>query len=1006
MLFWNKKVLALSFIAFLLSFAFPQRSFEQANTNNSVWSDSCISSSFVGTIDISSQNSFSSFRQVYDYTSGDIIALGSIQPHLPSYTDYAVFGLVMRISKTGVVKWTKFIGSHESGATIETSCITKNKDIVIVTGRSVIRINGSGIVIWQQEIPVFGSDHIYEQIIETSDSGFLMAGPSFYNGIIVKLNSSGRMTWGRRFSLDSYVNCRSIVETTTGYYFEGYSYNTFDNYSRNVLVKMNKQNGDTIWSKSFGMMEAAKGGAEYAYDWMVYKQGKLVITGNTGINYQGPNKSSQSVVTFDEDGNFIEGNRMENRSIATQRSSLFRSRLFDVKTKTGVQYDEPFNNDLYLYRLNDQFKPIWAWKFPMFDREEIEDMEGLSDSSVVLAGKTSTNNTSLNYERALLVKSSKGGMLNNCTNIRYNVYVTAIDVNVAPVSIGNGVVTYDYTTNQALSVFDGSGFKWQLVCASETTCRLGKIEGADTVCTGSTAVFKIRRGGACKNPVSYFTSNPSAKIQPVSDSSVRVQFTNSGKIVLYATMQASCGVLKDSIIINSFSSPGVVNLGSDTSICPGNSILLNAKSGYVSYKWQNGLTDSAIQVTSPGEYSVIVTDACGGIFKDTINVIQEPAIPFSLGPDRTKCNADTIHLEAPAGFVSYSWSPNYSITDLNTQNTIVSPLANTSYFLKAEKKNGCFVFDTITITVKRSPAIYLGADTSFCDGTGIVINAGNNFNTYKWSTGEATSAITISSAGNYSVSATYTNDCISKDTITVNSLYPRPVVSLGTDSTLCMSSSRKLTVSRAYNKYVWNDGSANATYTINSLGTYWVKVVDNNGCEGSDTITVNHLVAPPAQFLPKDTAMCSYGTLELKPVATYQSYYWSNNSTSRQLAINRPGLYWLEVVDANNCTGRDSINVSLKKCTEGFYAPTAFTPNRDAKNSVFRPLLYGNIAKYELIVYNRWGQMIFQTKDPAKGWDGLVNGIEQQTDTFVWYCRYQFDSNIEKVEKGTVMLIR
>lgn len=117
-------------------------------------------------------------------------------------------------------------------------------------------------------------------------------------------------------------------------------------------------------------------------------------------------------------------------------------------------------------------------------------------------------------------------------------------------------------------------------------------------------------------------------------------------------------------------------------------------------------------------------------------------------------------------------------------------------------------------------------------------------------------------------------------------------------------------------------------------------------------------------------------------------------------------MYLLEVTDNNNCKGRDTINVILKECLSGFYIPTAFSPNQDRHNDLFKPLLFGNIVKYHLYIYNRWGHAVFQTSDPTQGWDGNLQGEKQDMQTFVWFCIYQLEGEKEQQRKGTVILVR
>jgi gliding motility-associated-like protein len=81
-------------------------------------------------------------------------------------------------------------------------------------------------------------------------------------------------------------------------------------------------------------------------------------------------------------------------------------------------------------------------------------------------------------------------------------------------------------------------------------------------------------------------------------------------------------------------------------------------------------------------------------------------------------------------------------------------------------------------------------------------------------------------------------------------------------------------------------------------------------------------------------------------------------------------------------------------------------PNGDNRNDVFRPMLFGNIKKYHFTVYNRWGQIVFRSTELHKGWDGKVGGMTQRSDAFVWTCLYQFEGEKERIEKGSVTVIR
>ncbi|WP_423803127.1 gliding motility-associated C-terminal domain-containing protein [Paraflavisolibacter caeni] len=117
-------------------------------------------------------------------------------------------------------------------------------------------------------------------------------------------------------------------------------------------------------------------------------------------------------------------------------------------------------------------------------------------------------------------------------------------------------------------------------------------------------------------------------------------------------------------------------------------------------------------------------------------------------------------------------------------------------------------------------------------------------------------------------------------------------------------------------------------------------------------------------------------------------------------------MYWLEVVDHNNCKQRDTVLVRQKECGKRFYVPNIFTPNGDGRNETFKPVLYDNTKQYRFSVYNRWGQLVFTSSEPGKGWDGRINGKSQDANVFLWTCTYQFSGEPVRSEKGTVVLAK
>ena len=336
---------------------------------------------------------------------------------------------------------------------------------------------------------------------------------------------------------------------------------------------------------------------------------------------------------------------------------------------------------------------------------------------------------------------------------------------------------------------------------------------------------------------------------------------------------------------------------------------------------------------------------------------------------------------------------------------VVNPKIDTVYYLAAESVRGCFGYDTIRIKVAYSTPINLGEDKAFCAGDSAVLNAGAGFAKYSWSNGSTTPATTVYTKGMYHITATAANGCSSKDTVVITDTWPLPKPALSKTSQICTGSTVVLNPG-PFAQYRWQDGSSNNNFTATATGAYWVQVWDANNCTASDTAIIKSILPLPTSFLPPDTAICSYGNIVLQTTKKFNTYRWSTGSAFPEIKIEKAGTYWLQVQDHNGCTGRDTVVVKPKDCLTGIYVPTAFSPNNDGKNDSFRPLLFGRVKSYRFTVYNRWGEVVFQTTNLQQGWNGLVKNAVQSAAAYMWICTYEFEGENTKTERGTVTLIR
>ena len=157
--------------------------------------------------------------------------------------------------------------------------------------------------------------------------------------------------------------------------------------------------------------------------------------------------------------------------------------------------------------------------------------------------------------------------------------------------------------------------------------------------------------------------------------------------------------------------------------------------------------------------------------------------------------------------------------------------------------------------------------------------------------------------------------------------------------------------------------------------------------------------------LGADTYYCIGDSLQLYPGA-FATYIWQDGSTKSHYTVKHPGTYSVTVT--NNCgtgSSHDEINVTEKICS--IYFPTAFTPNNDRINDVFKILNPYNLTDFHIVIYDRWAQKVFESTDYTKGWDGTIKGQRAEMASYVWYCEFINPGHTTKTKmKGQVILIR
>jgi len=371
-------------------------------------------------------------------------------------------------------------------------------------------------------------------------------------------------------------------------------------------------------------------------------------------------------------------------------------------------------------------------------------------------------------------------------------------------------------------------------------------------------------------------------------------------------------------------------------------------------------------------------------------------LAFTLGPDTLFCPGSTLQLQAPNFTPHFLWSTGATTPSIGVQD-------EGKYWVQLGTGD-CTASDTIEVKHLHTQ-VSLRADTAICPGNPLELGT-KGFASYLWHSGETSDTITVSQPGLYWVEARDACGISTRDSVVVSKATFE--ASLGPDRNICPGDTTTITLLGTFTSYDWGpdynivkESGSSVSVAPSKDTAYYVQAEVRPGCFAYDTV---RLTLTPAQqvSLGGDTAFCAGSVLRLEGGSGFTSYLWKDGSRGAYFETKQRGAVWVEVRDVNGCRSRDTINTSWLPCGQELWMPTAFTPNGDGKNDLFRPGYKGMFESYQLTVYNRWGGVVFKSGNPDAGW----NGSTFDTGVFVWVCRYQLFGDVPRVKTGTVTLIR
>lgn len=465
---------------------------------------------------------------------------------------------------------------------------------------------------------------------------------------------------------------------------------------------------------------------------------------------------------------------------------------------------------------------------------------------------------------------------------------------------GGGTYTWSTGDNTASIVVTPAGTQTYIVtvtdhgCSStdDVTVTMQSLPPADAgmnteICDGSSTT--LTGSGGTGYLWSTGENTVSIVVSPLSDT------------WYYLTVTDGICENTDSVLVSVKPLP-FVDLGPDTTLCPGAELFLTSGPGD-SYLWSTGCVAQSIieYPVSDTEYSVTTTlNGCSAI--DTIQVTVLPLIPASAGSDQMICLGEHATLTASGGS-AYEWS-----TGETTQSINVNPLLTTSYVVTVTAGT-CTAQASVTVFVQALPIVDAGPNDTICEGNSTILSASFGVS-YNWSTGENTQSIVVSPAGTTTYTVTVSDGiCENTDDVEIT-VQTTPLVDVTDTIQACPGSPVSMVVTGA-DTYLWETGSTGSTLNYIVAGNETILVEGfTNGCSAIDSCVI---IAWPAAFAfaGNDTAICE-GETALLHATGNGTFEWNTGETTQDILVNPSvsGMYYL-TVSTGSCTAIDSIFVTV-----------------------------------------------------------------------------------------------
>lgn len=516
----------------------------------------------------------------------------------------------------------------------------------------------------------------------------------------------------------------------------------------------------------------------------------------------------------------------------------------------------------------------------------------------------------------------------------------------------------------------------------------------------------------------------------------------SKTITLTVNNQFGCATTAtQSISINSLPAAFA---GKDKAICANTSIQLGTTpvSGN-SYSWLPSATLNNTSISNPvatptasTEYILTVTSTSTGCKNyDSVEITVNPSPVASFSSNAPVCQGSFVNYTntgTTGAGITFDWdfgagaTPNQSSSEQPKDIVYDTPGTKTITFT-IKNPFGCVTTAVQSIVVNSLPVAFAGLDTIICANASVQIGqAGSTGNTYTWFPPSTLSdasianpvASPIAPLTSYILKVKNTSTgCINQDTILVTMLDPL-VAYAGVDGEICRNASFQIgTGNLKGQNYTWNPAKglsdpfiANPVASPDSTTVYTVSITGHGCGVITDNVTVTVHQLPLVDAGPSDT-ITKGSTIQLNASGGIQYKWYPETGLSNSGIYNpyaspdKTTKYYVTATDVFGCVNNDSMLLTV--IAPNFWVPTAFTPDGNGISDVFYVRGEG-IQNFECVVFNRWGEQIFISKNMEIGWDGKrQNGGEDLPEgAYVYHIKGMLSNGEIINSSGQINLIR